>query len=625
VLKYIELDGKVPKHSFDTFSTTHEKYKDAAILLNNKIVVVDFDDFTDVGEKIFDQYPTLKVKTGRGFHLYYQKPKGILLKNWTKKLTNIGVSVDYKTGTKAIAVVKQNGKMREIELERHMGNFNNLPDLPFELYPNKLSQVLHKMGDGDGRNSALFTHLLAVREMYGASKFAKRADDETVETLAHFINWHVFGAPIEEKEMTALLGSVEAKKIEQTKFLDPKDIIVTSEVIANEFQIKYYNNALFFKTKDGWISDNNKLLRKVDQRIKLRPRMQNEMLKRLEVEAELIESDIFPIRFSNGFVLDGGEVIPVESDFTPFNLEVTYDEEAYDANVDQFLDFITMNRKDLRIVLEEMFGHILMTNGFPHKAFFLSGESGGNGKSTLLEMLNSFIGELGSTLSLEDFNEPFHVATLDGKLVNIGDDIDAGYLEKSKNFKTLVSGNTISVRRMYGEPFKLKNKATLIFTCNEMPTFKDKSGGIARRIVIIPCENKVTKVDPQIDEKLSSDNAKSYLLNLAIAGMNRIITQGSISKSQTIEDTTNRYLAETDSVLAYLQEHDVSGKTADTIYVQYQMYCEDVGLKPVSKISMGKRINSAGYQTRHTKVKGKTKRIYEKEVTGDTEVTDGYG
>lgn len=194
----------------------------------------------------------------------------------------------------------------------------------------------------------------------------------------------------------------------------------------------------------------------------------------MEVDAELIEDESFPIRFRNGWSLDStNEVIPVESEFTPFNLEVDYDETAYDGNVDHFLNFVTKGRTDLRLVLEEMFGHILMTHSFPHKAFFLSGESGSNGKSTLLEMLNSFIGDLGHTLSLEDFNESFQIATLDGKLANIADDIDASFLERSKNFKTLVSGNTISARKLYGEPFKLKNKAKLIFTCNEMPTFKD--------------------------------------------------------------------------------------------------------------------------------------------------------
>ncbi|WP_231631582.1 bifunctional DNA primase/polymerase [Halolactibacillus sp. JCM 19043] len=168
MLKYIELDGKVPKHNFDTFSTDHTNYKDAAILLDSKTVVVDFDDKESVkiGEVIFNQYPTLKVHTTRGFHLYYRKPKHVYLKNWVKKLTNAGMVVDYKHTTKQPIVVKQNGKMRKMENRKFLGNFDQLPELPFTLFPNKLNEQLVGLSDGQGRNSNLYTHLLTTREMY---------------------------------------------------------------------------------------------------------------------------------------------------------------------------------------------------------------------------------------------------------------------------------------------------------------------------------------------------------------------------------------------------------------------------------------------------------------------------
>lgn len=82
------------------------------------------------------------------------------------------------------------------------------------------------------------------------------------------------------------------------------------------------------------------------------------------------------------------------------------------------------------------------------------------------------------------------------------------------------------VRPIYSTPYRMKNKATLIFTANEMPLFKDKSGGIERRLVLIPCDNVVQKIDFRIDDKLSTANAKSYLLNLALDGMYRIQSNG---------------------------------------------------------------------------------------------------
>lgn len=317
--------------------------------------------------------------------------------------------------------------------------------------------------------------------------------DMSTEKLAEFINHHVFADKLSKAELTNIIESVKNRKKNDTtnKWLNPKDIVMTSEVLVEKLDIKYYQQKLYFKQGDHYINDNNKLLREIDKHIQLKPSQHNDLLKLFPIKAEYIEEADFPIKLPGGYIIDDGEVLKVDIGFTPYYLNILYDDQAYDEKVDNFLDFLSFNRKDLRLVIEEILGHILMTSRFPHKVFFLQGSSGANGKSTFLKMIGEFVGDLAAQLTLNDFNDATSVAFLDGKLVNIGDDIDASYLEQSKNFKTLASGDPIMVRPIYSQPFKLKNRATLIFTCNEMPTFKDKSGGIARRVVVIPCENVV--------------------------------------------------------------------------------------------------------------------------------------
>ena len=269
----------------------------------------------------------------------------------------------------------------------------------------------------------------------------------------------------------------------------------------------------------------------------------------------------------------------------------------------------------MRLVVEEMIGHMLMTQGFPHKVFFFIGEKGSNGKSTFLEMLNSFVGELGTNINLENFNDPTSVGELEGKLVNIGDDIDASFLEKSMNFKTLASGNTIMIRPIYQKPYRLKNRATLIFTANEMPTFKDKTGGIARRLVIIPCDNEVKKADFKMDEKLSTDNAKTYLLNIALKGLLRIQANGGkMTESHTINDMVEEYIAETDSIIGFMTENDISeDMPISTIYDEYKRFCENAGQKPFSQTKFTQRLKTKGYEVRQVRRMGKKVRTYKKE------------
>lgn len=616
MLKYVKLEPgkkKPDQKSLEDFYTDLSKLNDAAILLNPETVVVDFDEHPKIGFKLLEKYPTLAFETQRGLHLYYKRPTQInghkvLLRNWIKKLTVAGAAVDYKTGNKTTGTVKQNGKLRK--MHGNLDMFDDLPTLPLELLPSRLKTVLVGMKEGS-RNSSLYSHLLTVREMY-------EIDYDTLTKIANFINEEIYAEPLPETDIVTLVNSVSEKEIREQLYLDPKDMIVTSEALAEELQIKFFNGALFHKEKNYWINDRNKLLRKIDQRIKLLPNKWKNLIDLFPVKGELIEVYDFPIQFRNNFMLDGGDIIPMATkEFTPYFLDVDYDPDAYDETVDNFIDFLTSDKKDLRIIVEELLGHILMTSGFPHKVFFLVGSSGANGKSTFLEMLNAFIGDLGLNLALEQFNDQTSVMELEGKLVNVGDDIDAGYMEKSMNFKTLASGNTIMVRPIYSKPYKLKNKATLIFTANEMPTFKDKSGGIARRVVVIPCENKVKKSDPKIDEKLSTDQAKSYLLNIALNAMERINNNGGqLSASETVAKVTEEYFVESDTILGFLNQDGIDeNMTTKAVYGEYLRFCEEAGAKPYSQTKFTQRLKSLHYEKKERRMMGK--KYYYYKLTAD--------
>lgn len=579
-------------------------------MLNKNIVVVDFDNFINVAERIYNKYPTLRVHTSRGFHLYYKKPKNVLIKNWTSKLTNAGIQVDYKTGNKSIGIVKQDGEMREMDHEHLLGDWENLPSLPFELYPSKLSQLLYQMKEGDGRNNSLYTHLLTIKEMY-------KSDNKTIVYIADFINKYVFQDSLKKRELNSLIESVLSKKIDKNsnKYLNPKDMVMTSEVLVEKLDIKFYQHRLYFKQNNRYICDDNLLLREIDKLIQLKPSQHKELLNLFEIKAERIESDDFPIQLRNGYIIDDGEIIQVDAGFTPFYLDVDYDPDAYSEDVDKFLDFLTCDRKDLRIVIEEMFGHMLMTRAFPHKVFFFQGSEGKNGKSTMVKMIKNFIGESANFLPLDKFDDDTSVYSLVGKLVNIGDDIDASYLEKSSNFKTLASGDPIMVRPIYKSAVEVNNKATLIFTCNDMPIFKDKSGGIMRRVIVIPCDNVIKEIDNEIDEKLSTDEAKSYILNLALAGIERIKQNGTeISNSITIQAKTREYFINSDSVAAFVDEYGekIEGAVTSTVYRQYVAYCAEHGLSEVGNREFGKRLSAAGFKSKPTRRDGKQVRIYEK-------------
>ena len=610
MLRFIELDGKVPKHDFKTFSTDHKNYDDAGVILNKNIIVVDFDDYTDIGGLIYSSHPTLKVHTTRGFHLWYKKPTAENIRtpfrNYTDKLTVSGAKVDYKTGTRAHATIKQNGKLRPMENEQYLDNINDLPELPFLLYPSKLRHDIYQMTDGQGRNSALYSHLLSTLEQYSL-------DSETLNELADFINKYVFAKPLDERELKNTIQSVKNKNPAPTKqkYLDPKDIIMTSEVLVERLDIHLYRGKLFFKQDDHYITDNNLLLRAIDKLIALKPSQHKQLLDLFDIKAHLVNDDDFPIQFNNGYVLYDNEVVQVNPGFTPYYLDVAYKEDAYDEHVDEFLDWFTVGRKDLRLFVEDVFGHVLMTRNFPHRAFFFWGESGDNGKSTIIKMLQSFVGDLYTNVPLDKFDDDTTVYSLLGKILNVADDINASYLEKSSNFKTIASGDPVMIRPIYSPAFTLNSKATLVFTCNEIPVFKDKSGGIKKRMRVIPCDARVSKRDTEIDKKLSTDNAKSFILKLALAGVERILKNGDLSKSEAVDEITRKYFVESDSVVGFLDEYTIHNKTTTEAYRIYVAYAEEKGLNAVGSPEFGRRVHSSGrYESKQVRRDGRRPLVY---------------
>ncbi|MGF3214590.1 DNA primase family protein [Facklamia sp. P12945] len=397
---------------------------------------------------------------------------------------------------------------------------------------------------------------------------------------------------------------------------DEFDVFEFTEEFIRDYQVVYYRNKIYVKNGIIWRCNENDILRAINESKKLKKSQDNEVLHQLSKNADEYEGDIDSIQLANGYQIKGGHIVQGASDnFTPYLLDVEYNPKAYSKEVDDFLNFLVMDRPDLRKTVEEMLGHIILIKGFPHSVFFLIGRQGANGKSTFLEMLNEWVGDMGSNIALDNFNDATSVGELEDKIVNIGDDIDATYLEKSANFKALASGNTIMIRPIYQTPRRLQNTATLIFTANDMPTFKDKTGGIERRLVIIPCDNVVEKADFGLIDKLTTKEAKSYLLNVALKGVKSIRHNGGkITKNSIVDSMVKTYLEDVDSVLMFEDEEGIDpNMDKKLIYKSYQDFCMMYGMKPQKVTSFTQKLKDIGYVVKDTKQIGKRVKLYIKE------------
>lgn len=608
--KYIELKpDKSPLTNFDTFYTDYSNLENAGLILPKDIVVVDFDERPDIAEEILSYYPTKVVKTTRGYHLYFKIPTNLNISNSTKITTVFGNKVDYKTGfnnKNAYAIVKLNGVKREV-----LNEDINIPILPKLLYPTKTQEDVLGLEEGN-RNDVLYKHSLNIAHLFSKDSLIK-----------HFFNISAhMDNPLEDKEIENIVKSAIKHKVEIVFDTDQKgkkniNIFKLVDVIENELNVTLCNDILYFRNENGRYSSNQiALLREIKNKgYLLKKNQDKELIHQLYKTNNVINKNNLSLKFKNGFMLQYGTIKPDDYDFSPYFLDVNYNPEAYDENVDYFLNWFANYDCEVRLLLEEILGQILMTDSFPQKSFFFQATSGKNGKSTFFEMISNFAGDLSESLALEEMVKAENIAILNDKIVNCGDDIDDKIINSSRIFKNLVAGNSIMSRELYGRAKKMKNRATLLFSCNEMPKFKDKSGGIDRRIVVIPCLNVITKPDLSLDSKLSTDNAKSYILNLGLKGLKRILERGgNIIEPKLIIDTTNEYLTNNNSIKLFLESklennENIIDKDCANVYFEYKVFCEDEGLGIYSRYKFTSKLKSLGYDVIPKTINGITKRV----------------
>ncbi len=127
-------------------------------------------------------------------------------------------------------------------------------------------------------------------------------------------------------------------------------------------------------------------------------------------------------------------------------------------------------------------------------------------------------------------NDKFSLAQLDGKLLNYRADITNQEIQSIGRINEVISGDSVTAQRKFGQPFEFKPYCKLIFSANQPPEINDDSDAVYRRYVIIEwlqqfiqdptdedLENGIRKSDPELIIKLTTEDELSGILNLLIA------------------------------------------------------------------------------------------------------------
>lgn len=607
-------DGKRPTEDYKnriTFYTLEEvkPLKSYGGVLKDDIIQIDIDDF-EQSEIVFKIIEDLNInchvlKTTRGKHFYFKNTDVDKRKqDWS---TPIGVKIDVGLGNQnAVIPLKINDEMREWLLTD-----DEIDPLPSFLYP--VSRTSHvdfsKLEEGDGRNSILFPYILVLQQA-GLTK-------EEIRESIHILNKYIIKEPVTDSELDTILRDEAFKKecfYIKNKLQYEK---LARYLISDEYVIKI-NNSLHIYADGVYNNDlrsiEKTLLRYINNS---KSAERTEVIKYLDILAEnKFQTTPKTIAVANGLLdIESKHLTVFDPKIIIKNkIAVNYNPSSYNEDMDKTLNKICCNDKQLRLLIEEMIGYCLFRRNELGKCFILTGH-GSNGKSTLLDVIKRLLGEDNiSSVSLEDLNDRFKTFQLEGKLANIGDDISNKYIDNNSTFKKLVTGETVNVERKGKDPFDFNNYSKLIFSCNDMPRINDLSDGLKRRIILIPFNARFSKsdanFDPFIIDKLMKPEALEYLLNLALAGLERILYNRAFTIPESVSNAWTEYEKTNNPVLGFIEDAKIENELTSDVYLQYQTYCADSGLKHLSKAVFTRELSKLGYKTKQIRVNGKRPYIF---------------
>ena len=284
----------------------------------------------------------------------------------------------------------------------------------------------------------------------------------------------------------------------------------------------------------------------------------------------------------------------------------------------QYLDkFITDNAT--RLQAQEMLGYTYLAI-CPEKFFILTGETN-TGKSTFLDIMEFIIGEKNkSNIPLQKLDENFKSVHLFNKLINICADLPHTALKDVGNLKMLTGGDWIYAEHKGVDGFNFKNKAKLIFSCNQLPLNEaEQSEAFYNRLILLLFPHRIANNNINPNFKTELLNEIDYIFLWGLEGLKRLLNNNfQFTESENSIDLKSKYKKESDPIQLFLEYNceynklNSDGIEGKDLYEYYSNWCKALGYRVKDASVLGQAIIRAFGEIKVQKrIMGKRKNIYE--------------
>lgn len=545
---------------------------------------------------------TLMMKTPNGVHLYFKTTKDFPQR--VGMILPCGLKCDFRCANKGYVILPFGDKGRAFNKCR------TIAELPLEFTPMAKRESLLGLKEGDGRNAALFAHLMSYKN-HGAN-------NDQIEKMANCINDVIFDEPMAAAELNKIVGNVykyEAQEQGENPYLiygsKGQPIKVNSRAIVDYFVNQgdiFVLGQDCYKYQDGVYVEANSYVRSIIKDMIMLDRFitQDAVMSvyrmlvddyRIQKQSNELNPNLNLINFKNGvYDIKTGKLLPHDSKYLQ-TIQVPHEVGVYrpftQTRLFDFLhDKAKLKKEDIKMILMYMAYSLTLHHGL--KTFMVLLGKSNTGKSVLIRFFQELMGnENTSALSMHELNMRFYPAQLYGKLLNACADNNSLPLNSIDNLKKITGGDLIMHEKKGKEPFFFVPFCKLIFSFNQMPLqLEEKSDAFYKRMRILSMERELFLNDRYVNDLCTNGVEEIIPYLLTLLPVNEI--PRTCRSLQLVEDLRQ----DSDSIHAFIKKKCKQGEdiyvSKNDLYTAYVNFCNDIGREAHRKHGFMRTLRAQG-------------------------------
>lgn len=566
-------------------------------------IIVDIDEGKEKALKVIRKLGirTLMSQTPHGVHMYFKTNKDFPQR--VGMILPCGLKCDFRCANKGYVILPFGADDRKFNKRRQIA------DLPLEFTPMAKRESLLNLKEGDGRNAALFAHLMSYKN-HGAS-------DDQIAEMAEAINEIIFAEPMKDSELNKIVDNVykyEAQEQGENPYIiynkEGAPAKVNSRAIVDYFVNQgevFVLGSDCYRYQDGVYVESSSYVRsQIKDMIMFDRFITQEAIMsvykllvddyRIRKTADELNPDIDLINFKNGvWNIKENKMYPHDSKYLQ-TIQIPHDVGEYvpfkETRLYDFFKKTKLKKEDIMMVLKYMAYCMTLKHGL--KTFMVLLGKSNTGKSVLIRFFEHLVGSQNtSALSMHELNMRFYPSQLYGRLMNACADNNSLPLSSIDSLKKITGGDLIMHEKKGKEPFFFVPFCKLIFSFNQMPLqLEEKSNAFYKRMRILSMETELFLNDEYVNDLCTNgvEEIIPYLLTL--------LPIKEIPRTSASDKLVEDLRQDSDSIHAFIAKCCKLGEDCrvpkNDLYEGYVRFCNEVGREAHKKQGFMRNIRSQG-------------------------------